>query len=78
MSGLERRIYQRWKAFTDFFLLFLRLIVEEVNPQDKGLLTGRLESGGVVHFPGDPKLIGTIINVRLDEAKGFYYLGRGV
>lgn len=32
MSGLERRIYQRGKALTDFFLLFLRLIVEEVNP----------------------------------------------
>ena len=58
--------------------MILPVLVEEVNPQDKGLLTGRLESGGVVHFPGDPKLIGTIINVRLDEAKGFYYLGRGV
>ena len=29
----------------------------------------------LVHFPGDPSLIGTIVDVNLKECRGFYYLG---
>ena len=53
----------------------LPVLVEELNPHDSKLLTGRLESNGVVHFEGPKELIGKIVNVRLDEAKGFYYMG---
>ena len=55
--------------------MVLPVLVEEVNPHDNGLLTGRLESNGVVHFKGDPGLIGKIVMVKLKEAKGFYYMG---
>ncbi len=53
-----------------------KALVEDVNSQLEGYVTGRLESSMVVHFPGDGSLIGKIVDVELVEAKGFYYLGR--
>ena len=54
----------------------LPALVEEVNEQDSSLLTGRLSNNTIVHFPGDPSLVGTIVDVRLEECHGFYYTGR--
>lgn len=51
------------------------VLVEDINRQDDKLVTGRLSNNLNVHFPGDESLIGKIVNVRLDECKGFYYLG---
>ena len=51
------------------------VLVEDKNEQLEGYVTGRLSSGIVVHFPGDERLIGKIVNVSLKEAKGFYYMG---
>ncbi len=51
------------------------VLVEEVNAQDPSLVTGRLSNNSVVHFAADKKFIGSIVNVHLDECKGFYYLG---
>ena len=53
----------------------LPVLVEDVNEQHPELVTGRLSNNTLVHFPGDASLIGQIVNVRLDESKGFYYLG---
>lgn len=53
----------------------LEALVEEVNEQDKGLLTGRLSNNIIVHFEGDKNLIGQIVPVYLKECHGFYYLG---
>ncbi len=53
----------------------LPVLVESVNDHDPSLVTGRLSSNLLVHFPGDQSLIGTIVDVKLDECKGFYYLG---
>ena len=39
------------------------------------MLTGRLDNNLLVHFKGDISLLGSIVNVRLDECKGFYYIG---
>ncbi len=50
-------------------------LVEEVNEHDPSLLTGRLSNNTIVHFPGDESLIGNIVPVRLNECKGFYYIG---
>ena len=50
-------------------------LVEELNGQLEGYVTGRLSSGLLVHFPGSEDLIGKIVNVKLNEAKGFYYMG---
>ncbi len=54
----------------------LDVLVEEKNSQHDGYMTGRLSCGAVVHFPGDESLIGQIIPVKLEESKGFYYMGK--
>ena len=51
------------------------VLVEEKNEQDEHLVTGRTSQNYVVHFPGDEKLIGKIVPVKLGESKGFYYMG---
>ncbi len=53
----------------------LDVLVEEINEHDNSLVTGRLSNNTLVHFKGDESLIGSIVNVRLQEAKGFYYFG---
>ncbi len=53
----------------------LKVLVEDVNEQHKELVTGRLENNTLVHFPGDVSLVGQIVKVKLNESKGFYYLG---
>ena len=51
------------------------VLAEEVNRQDPAFLSGRLSNNSIVHFPGDRALIGSIVKVRLDECRGFYYIG---
>ncbi len=55
-----------------------KVLVEEVNDHIEGYLTGRLDSGLLVHFEGPKELIGELVYVRLDEAKGFYFMGTKV
>ena len=50
-------------------------LVEEINEHDEKLLTGRMSNNLLVHFPGDPALIGSLQMVHLKECKGFYYMG---
>ena len=52
-----------------------KVLVESVNDHDSSLVTGRLTNNMLVHFPGDKELVGSIVNVSLDECKGFYYMG---
>ena len=52
------------------------VLVEDVNKQETGYVTGRTARNYLVHFPGDASLIGTIVPVRLCESKGFYYYGK--
>ncbi len=51
------------------------VLVEGPNEKNPELLSGRLSNNSVVHFKGSRHLTGSLINVRLDEAKGFYYNG---
>lgn len=51
------------------------VLVEEVNSQDCSLVSGRMGNNFIVHFPGGKESIGTIVNVRLKECKGFYFYG---
>ena len=53
----------------------LPVLVEEVNSHTPGYMTGRLANNLLVHFPGDPSMLGKILNVHLAESKGFYYMG---
>ena len=51
------------------------VLVENVNSQDDSLISGRMSNNSIVHFPGDESLIGSIVDVKLTECKGFYYIG---
>lgn len=53
----------------------MKVLAEDVNKEDSSFLTGRLENNSVVHFKADISDIGRILDVRLDKAKGFYYMG---
>lgn len=53
----------------------MEVLCEEVNEQDDTMLTGRLSNNILVHFKGDKTLIGQLVNVKLNESKGFYYIG---
>ncbi len=52
-----------------------RVLVEEADAQMEGYVTGRLSNNHVVHFSGDASLIGKFLDVRLQECRGFYYMG---
>ncbi len=52
-----------------------KVLVEDIDTHEPGYVTGRLSNNTVVHFAGDPSLIGKIVDVSLDEAKGFYFMG---
>lgn len=51
------------------------VLVESLNDHDNSLVTGRMSNNLLIHFKGDASLIGQIVDVRLNECKGFYYLG---
>ena len=48
---------------------------ENSNGEESNYLTGRLDNNLLVHFKGSDDLIGQIVDVKLSECKGFYYLG---
>ena len=54
------------------------VLVEELSNQKKGFVTGRLGNNLLVHFEGDASLLGSYVDVKLLEAKGFYYIGERV
>ena len=56
----------------------MEALIEEVNENTPGLVTGRLSNNMIVHIPGDVSLVGKLVQVSLDECHGFYYLGRQV
>uniref|UniRef100_UPI002A7EDEC2 TRAM domain-containing protein n=1 Tax=Hungatella effluvii TaxID=1096246 RepID=UPI002A7EDEC2 len=51
------------------------VLVEDLDDHVEGFVTGRLDNNTTVHFKGDASLIGQIVDVYLDESKGFYYMG---
>ncbi len=54
------------------------VLVEEINEHEEGYVTGRMSNNTMVHFKGDSSLIGKLVNVKLLEAKNFYYFGEEV
>ena len=51
------------------------VLAEEMDDQKDGYVTGRMDNNSIVHFPGTEDMIGNIYNVKLDECRGFYYMG---
>ena len=56
----------------------LEALIEEVNEQDASLMTGRLSTNMLVHFPAGNTKIGQLVRVSLDTCHGFYYTGHVV
>lgn len=52
-----------------------KVLAEERDSHLDGWLTGRLSNNTIVHFAGGQELIGTIVDVYLEESRGFYYMG---
>lgn len=52
------------------------VLVEGVSEHGAGLVTGRMSGNMLVHFPGDAGLTGQFVTVRLEECRGFYYIGK--
>lgn len=50
-------------------------LIEELNDHDDTMVTGRLSNNLCVHVKGSKDLIGSIVNVKLNECAGFYYIG---
>lgn len=55
-----------------------KVLIEEMNSHEEGMVTGRLENNLLVHFKGCKEQIGSIVNVKITEEKGFYYMGEQV
>ena len=55
-----------------------KVLVEEVNTHLDGFVTGRMSNNLLVHFKGEESLVGQIVEVKLDENKGFYFFGSQV
>lgn len=53
----------------------LPALVEGIDEKNPDYVTGRLSNNVMVHFEGDKALIGRIVDVTLEESKGFYYMG---
>ena len=53
----------------------MEVLVEDIDGSREGYLTGRLSNNILVHFPGEPGLLGKFCRVKLRESKGFYYIG---
>ncbi|MBQ6537759.1 MAG: tRNA (N6-isopentenyl adenosine(37)-C2)-methylthiotransferase MiaB [Eubacterium sp.] len=51
------------------------LLIEELNPKNPNMVSGRLSDNSIVHIPGDASMIGSYVDVKIKESKGFYYIG---
>ena len=71
LSLVRRKAEERCARFTG---QVKPVLVEEEN-REEGYLSGRISENIVVHFPGDPREIGSVVPVRLDRCCGFYYFG---
>ena len=52
------------------------VLAEAIDEKDESMITGRMSNNNVVHFTADPSVIGKIVPVVLEEARGFYYIGK--
>lgn len=72
LALVKKKAYERCSRFEGHIM---PVLVESVNAQDPALVTGRLANNLTVHFKGGIELIGNIVDVKLNECKGFYYIG---
>ncbi len=49
----------------------VKVLVEEVSKNNEEMLNGRTDSGKLVHFKGNEDIIGTLVDVKIDNVKTF-------
>lgn len=72
MDVADQVIFENMKQYEN---QTLEVLVERQNKNDPTILSGRTEYSTLVHFKGDPSLIGTYVNVHITEGKPYYTLG---
>ena len=87
LTAVQKMAREKVKKYTG---QVMEVLVEEINDGPNAaetletlgseggevLLTGRMSNNTLVHFPGQPSLVGQLIDVKLLVCQGFYYLGR--
>ncbi|HIY01809.1 MAG TPA: tRNA (N6-isopentenyl adenosine(37)-C2)-methylthiotransferase MiaB [Candidatus Blautia faecipullorum] len=68
-------VQQKGRERSSRFAGTVQEVLVEEESKEKGIFTGRTQYNLLVHFPADESLLGSYVNVRLEECKGFYYLG---
>ncbi len=53
----------------------VEVLCEGMNEQDDSFVDGRMSQNVIVHFKGDPSMIGRYFDVKLTDFHGFYYTG---
>ncbi|MBX9935797.1 MAG: tRNA (N6-isopentenyl adenosine(37)-C2)-methylthiotransferase MiaB [Burkholderiaceae bacterium] len=76
LQQLQAAINQNIKDISDERVgTVQRLLVEGVSKRDASELMGRTECNRVVNFPGQPRLMGQMVDVRITEAKTYTLRG---
>ena len=56
----------------------VEVLVEEMDKKKNGFLEGRTKTNYIVHFPGDPELVGKIVRIRLTDSRAIHVMGEMV
>jgi tRNA-2-methylthio-N6-dimethylallyladenosine synthase len=56
----------------------VEVLVEAMDKKKNGFLEGRTRTNYIVHFPGDPDLVGKIVRIRLTNSRAIHVMGEMV
>ena len=56
----------------------VEVLVEEVDKKNNGFLEGRTRTNYIVHFPGNPELVGKLVRIRLTNSRAIHVMGEMV
>ncbi|MDO5135710.1 MAG: tRNA (N6-isopentenyl adenosine(37)-C2)-methylthiotransferase MiaB [Eubacteriales bacterium] len=68
-------VQEKGRAVSSRFQGTVQEVLVEQESKEKGIFTGRTQYNLLVHFPGSADMLGKYLPVRLEQCKGFYYLG---
>ena len=72
MATVDQVVFENMKQYEN---KTLEVLVEKQSKNNPEILSGRTGYSTIVHFKGDPSLIGTYVSVRITEGKPYYTLG---
>ena len=75
---LLKLVQEKGHAASARFVGTVQKVLVEEPGREPGTVTGRTDHNLTVHLPGCENMIGKIVDVHLDECKGFYYFGTPV